>query len=34
MDEMKVHIQLVTLLEIKKNKIATETAKKICSVYG
>ena len=31
MDELKMHIRYVMLLELKNNKSTTETAKKICS---
>ena len=34
MDELKVHIRHVMLWEFKNKKNATETAKKICNVYG
>ena len=34
MDELKVHIRHVILWEFKDNKNATETAEKICNVYG
>ena len=34
MEDLKVHIRHVMLWEFKNNKNATETAKKICSVYG
>ena len=33
MEELKVHNWHVTFLEFKNNENATETAKKICSVY-
>ena len=34
MDELKVHIRHVMLLEFKNNQNARETIKKIWSVYG
>ena len=34
MEELKGHIQYVILWKFKNNKNATETIKKICSVYG
>ena len=34
MEELKVHIWHVMLWKFNNNKNASETAKKICSIYG